>query len=162
MNIKDDASTIQSFLELGLCLVICIAAAVFGAMFLPGEWYENLLKPPWTPPDHVFSWVWSVLYIMMGSAVWIVWRNRDAKGVTLPLMVFLLQLILNVVWAYLFFEMHRLDIALVDAGLLLVVVFVTVILFWKRSALAGLFLIPYLLWMFFAVFLNFTIWRLNV
>lgn len=161
MKDKDDISTVQSFIELGLCLVICLAAAVFGILFVPGEWYETMSKPSWTPPDHVFSWIWSALYIMMGSAVWIVWRQRRSTEITLPITVFTLQLFLNALWAFLFFGLHRLDLALIDAGLLLIVLTVAVIVFWKINALAGIFLIPYYLWMFFAVYLNYTVWRLN-
>lgn len=154
-------STIQPFIELGLCLVICLAAAVFGILFVPGEWYRALSKPSWTPPDHVFSWIWSLLYIMMGFAVWTVWRQRESNRLALPITVFVLQLFFNAAWAYLFFGLHRLDLALIDAGLLLIALAVAVIVFWKIRPLAALFLIPYFLWMFVAVYLNYTIWRLN-
>ena len=161
MNETDELTTLQSFIELGVCLMICLGAAVFGAFFTPGEWYDGLVKPPWTPPDLVFPWVWTILYITMGVAVWLYWRQCTFTGLNRPLLLFVFQLLLNAAWSYLFFGLHAPGLALWDASLLLIILSATVVFFWRSSALAGIFLLPYLFWMFFAVSLNFVIWRLN-
>ncbi len=161
MNDKDEITTAQSIVELGVCLVVCLGAAVFGVFFSPGEWYALLIKPSWTPPDIIFPWVWSILYITMGISVWLFWRHGGSGAAKKPLLLFVFQLLLNASWSYIFFGLHAPGLALLDAILLLAVLAVTVVLFWRMYVLAGLFLLPYLFWMFFAVLLNFSIWRLN-
>ena len=160
-NDKDELTTIESIVELGICLAVCMGAAVIGVFFSPGEWYDMLAKPSWTPPDDIFPWVWSILYITMGIALWLIWRQRGAKGIKGPLLVFILQLLLNAAWSYLFFGLHMTGLALIDAIFLTITLLVTVILFWRVYVIAGVILLPYLLWMIFAVWLNFMIWHLN-
>jgi len=161
MKQTDEITTFQSFIELCVCLLICLGAAVFGILFLPGEWYDRLIKPSWIPPDEVFSWVWSGLYVLMGIAIWLVWIRRGSKNVFLPMIFFMMQLILNAAWSWIFFGLQRPDLALADASLLWVAILITVILFWRRNVLAGVLLVPYLFWVSFAVMLNSSIWRLN-
>jgi tryptophan-rich sensory protein len=142
-------------------LALSFAAGFVGSRFTPSEWYQQLVKPSWTPPGAVFGPVWSVLYIMMGVAAWVVWRNGDFSRVVTPLTLFIFQLVLNALWSYLFFGLRRPDLAYVDIVILWVLIVLTTITFWRVSAAAGALLIPYLAWVTFASFLNLAVWRLN-
>lgn len=128
---------------------------------MPGEWYASLAKPAWNPPSAVFAPVWTLLYAMMGVAAWLVWRQVGLREAALPLSLFLVQLVLNALWSYLFFGLHRPDLALLDIVTLWVAILVVLVLFWRVSIPAGILLLPYLCWVGFASFLNFTLWRLN-
>lgn len=128
---------------------------------MPGEWYASLAKPAWNPPSAVFAPVWTLLYAMMGVAAWLVWKQVGFREAALPLSLFLVQLVLNALWSYLFFGLHRPDLALLDIVTLWVAILVVLVLFWRVAVPAGILLLPYLCWVGFASFLNFTLWRLN-
>ena len=151
----------RDILGLAAWLLVTFAAATVGSRFMPGEWYASLAKPSWTPPSGVFAPVWSLLYLLMGLAAWLVWRREGLRGAAPALSVYLIQLCLNALWSYLFFGLHRPDLAFLDILLLWTAILATMILFLRRSRLAGLFLLPYLLWVSFASFLNFAVWQLN-
>jgi tryptophan-rich sensory protein len=139
-----------------------MAAGFVGSIFIPGEWYEALNKPSWNPPNSVFGPVWTALYILMGVAAWLVWRKVGFIGAQFVLTLFIIQLVLNSLWSYLFFGIHRPELAFVDIIVLWVSIFGITIGFWRISILAGIFLLPYLIWVSFASVLNFQLWRLNV
>jgi tryptophan-rich sensory protein len=146
------------FVFLGLVAV----AALFGGQFLPGPWYASLAKPPWNPPNWLFGPVWAVLYGMIAAAGWMVWRAGGGwRGAALPLGLWLVQLVLNAAWSWLFFGMHRMDQALAEITVLWLLILACTLLFWRIRPLAGAMMLPYLAWVGFAAFLNFTIWRLN-
>jgi len=140
-------------------IVLAAAAASFGVNFQPGDWYEHLAKPAWNPPNTIFAPVWSVLYLMIAIAGWRVWR-ATARCVV-PLLIWMAQLLLNAVWSFLFFGIHRMDIALVDIGLLLVSIVAFIVTARRYSKAASWLFVPYALWVSFATALNFTLWRLN-
>jgi len=142
-------------------LVLTFGAAALGARFLPDEWYRQLPKPSWNPPNSIFAPVWTVLYLLMAIAAWLVWRRYGIEGAGLPLTLFVIQLLLNAAWTWLFFGRHRLDIALLDIVVLWVVILTTLLSFWGLEPLAGALLLPYLAWVSFATVLNWTIWRMN-
>jgi len=152
---------VRSTLGLLGWLLVSFAAGWIGSRYMPGEWYGSLAKPAWTPPGVVFAPVWTVLYVLMGLAAWLVWRRRGFAGAGLVLTVFLVQLILNALWSYLFFGLHRIDLAFFDIVALWVMIFVVVALFWLEDWRAGALMIPYLLWVGFASCLNFALWQLN-
>jgi len=155
---------VRDVLGLVVSLTACYGAAVVGGLFTAGavrDWYPTLAKPPWNPPAWVFGPVWTVLYGMMAVAVWLIWRQRRQRPVAAPIALFAVQLALNAAWSPLFFGLHRPDLALADIVLLWGALAATVWLFFRRRALAGVLLTPYLLWVSFAAALNFAIWRLN-
>ena len=139
-----------------------MAAGLIGSRFMPGQWYEALEKPAWTPPDAVFGPVWTVLYIMMGVSAWLVWRKEGFGGATAPLALFIIQLVLNALWSYIFFGLQQPMLAFCEILVLWVVILLTAAGFWKIDRLAGGLLVPYLCWVGFASALNFQIWRLNI
>lgn len=145
---------------LGWVAVTFVAAAV-GSRFMPGEWYASLEKPSWNPPNTVFGPVWTVLYLLMATAAWLVWRARGFGGATTALTVYLVQLAANTAWSWLFFGLQDIGLALADIVVLWVLIALTIALFRKHHRLAALLLVPYLLWVSYATALNFALWRLN-
>jgi tryptophan-rich sensory protein len=127
------------------------------------DWYRQIEKPSFTPPSWVFGPVWTLLYLMMGIAAFLVWkRGLEKPGVRLALLVFLIHLAFNGAWSILFFGMQLPGIAFADIILLWCAIGLTVFLFFRQSTTAGALLVPYWGWVSFASVLNFYIWRLNV
>jgi tryptophan-rich sensory protein len=151
----------HSWLALVLLVVVCFAVAGLGglatAQNIP-DWYAGLAKPSWTPPGWVFGPVWSVLYLSMAVAAWLVWRRGNA---ILPMILFGVQLAFNAAWSWLFFSLHNPGLGFADIVLLWAAIVAAMIALWRRSLLAGLLFIPYLGWVSFAAVLNFAIWRLS-
>jgi len=151
----------RAALALVAWLGVCFAAAAFGGLFMPGEWYVTLRKPTWNPPGWIFGPVWTALYTMMAIAAWLVWKRGGFKVQRVALSFFLLQLLLNALWSPLFFGLHNPGFAFVDIVLLWLALLATLIQFLRVSVLAGSLLVPYLAWVTFASLLNWTLWRLN-
>ena len=142
-------------------LALTFGAAYVGSRFPVDEWYASLTKPPWNPPNWLFGPVWSILYLLMAISVWLVWKKEGISGAILPLSVFLIQLILNATWSWLFFGLNEPVLAFVEILGLWVAILVNIVLFWRISSISGILLLPYLAWVSFAAFLNYTLWRLN-
>ena len=144
-------------------LAICFAAAGVGAVasVQAGPFYLSLTRPAWAPPASVFGPVWSVLYASMAIAAWLVWREGGFRRARSALILFLAQLALNALWSWLFFAWHLGAVAFVDILLLWPLIVATLIAFWRIRPVAGVLLIPYLLWVSFAAALNYTVWQLN-
>ncbi|MEM9676792.1 MAG: TspO/MBR family protein [Pseudomonadota bacterium] len=138
------------------------AAAMSGGIFKPDEWFRNLQKPSWQPPDWAFPVVWLVLYLLNAVAGWMVW---EAAGSTVAgqvaLAVYVASLVLNAAWSYFFFGLRRIRAATIEAGLLWLSVLLQIVLFYALVPAAGLMLIPYLIWVSIAVALSAKIWQLN-
>ncbi|WP_112320758.1 tryptophan-rich sensory protein TspO [Oceanibium sediminis] len=143
----------------GLSLAV-MGAASTGAMFSPGEWYETLEKPAWTPPKWLFPLAWTALYIAMA---WAAYRVAQAPlELAAPALAFwAAQIVLNAVWSPVFFGLRRLGAALVVLCLMWVAVVMTTVLAFRADTLAGLLLAPYVVWVSYAGALNAVIWRNN-
>jgi tryptophan-rich sensory protein len=105
--------------------------------------------------------LWTVLYLMIAVAGWLIWREAGFAGAGLPLAVYALQLVLNAAWSPLFFGLHRPDLGFVDIVLVWLSIIATIVLFYPIHVGAALLLVPYLAWVTFATALNFAVWRLN-
>jgi len=151
----------RAILGLLFWLVLTFMVAAFGAQFRPGPWYSELAKPTWTPPGWIFGPVWTALYMSMAVAAWLVWRAHRGKTAGISLWFYLVQLLLNGLWSWLFFGRQSIGLALTDILVLLLFVGATAFLFWRKNRLAGALFIPYVLWVGFATALNFQIWSLN-
>jgi translocator protein len=154
----------RSALALLAFMAACFGAALVGSAFTAPsvpEWYEGLVKPSFTPPSWLFGPVWSVLYLAMAIAGWLVWRRQRESSTTLALALFGGQLVLNVLWSVLFFGLQAPGIALIEILTLWVVILATLLSLWRISPIAGWLFVPYLAWVSFASILNFEIWRLN-
>ena len=150
----------NSILMLSLFIAVCFAVAGAGAVVTSSSvtnWYPALRKPSWNPPAWVFGPVWTVLYLMMAIAAWLVWR-RSGFG---ALGIFALQLALNAAWSPLFFGLRNPLAGFLDIVLLGAAIPVTMVFFWRISPTAGALLVPYWLWVCFATALNLMIWRMN-
>lgn len=151
----------QSMLGLLVAFAICFAVAGIGAVFEPDAWYAQLVKPTWNPPNWVFPPIWTALYAMMAIAAWMVWHRAGLGGAPAALALFAVQLALNGAWSWLFFGLHLPGLALADIVLLWLALAATLLAFARVRRLAGILLLPYLVWVSFAGALNFALWRLN-
>ncbi|MFZ1104289.1 MAG: TspO/MBR family protein [Hyphomicrobiaceae bacterium] len=155
----------RSFLRLIGCLALCLGVAVAnGSVTYPEipTWYASLTKPPWTPPNWVFPLVWSVLYVMMGVSLWLLWdRAADTPGRRTAITLFLLQLGLNAAWSPVFFGLHDTGAALVIIVLLAAAITATILAAWRTHRIAAWLLAPYLVWVVYATTLNTAIVALN-
>lgn len=142
-------------------LIASFAAAATGAVFRPGDWYRQLDKPKWRPPDWLFAPVWTVLYTLIAFSGWLVWRQAGFVGAALPLTIYAAQLFLNAAWTPIFFGLHRVGLALAEILMLWASIIVTIILFYLVNSAAAFILMPYLAWVTFASVLTFSIWRRN-
>lgn len=151
------------FTTSALALLGFVAASAFvaasGAVFRPGRWYDRLDKPSWTPPRWVFPAVWSVLYLAMAVAGWLVWRKVGLAP--LPFALYAVQLALNGAWSAIFFGLRRPDLAFLDIVLLWLAVVATAIVFARIDGIAAALLVPYVAWVSAAGALNWSVWRRN-
>ena len=138
--------------------ILVVLAAATGALFKPGEWYFRLRKPIWTPPNWAFPVVWTVLYIMIAVAGWLI---ASSAGWGIVAALWLLQLVLNGAWSWLFFGRKRMDLAFVDVCLLWVSIGLLMIGAWPVSSWASVLLAPYWLWVTIAAALNWTVMKMN-
>ena len=143
------------------------AAGALGALVSPAHsvsiaaWYAGLSKPPWVPPSHWFGPVWGALYVIMATAAWLVSRERYHRQQTVALAAYAVQLLLNAAWAPLFFGARNPGFGLFDIVALWLAVGWTIREFFSVQRAAAWLLVPYFLWVSFAMVLNFNIWHLN-
>ena len=149
-------------MRLTLCIVVCVGAGWLGSLLTRPAlmtWYEGLSKPDWTPPNWLFAPVWTIMYVAMAIAAWLVWRRSGLAAV--PMQLFLLQLLLNVAWSAVFFRFRSPGWAFLEIVALWCAILFTAIAFGRAAPVAGWLMIPYLVWVSYAAALNFAIWRLN-
>jgi len=153
----------RSWLGLIGWLLVAVAAGAVGALATRNarEFYAGLVRPNWAPPGWLFGPVWTVLYLMMGVAAWLVWREQGWKGAAVSVSLFLVQLAVNALWSWLFFVWRRGDLAFADVLVLWCLIAATIIAFWRISAFAAALLVPYFAWVTFASALTFSVWKLN-
>lgn len=125
------------------------------------SFYGQLVQPAWAPPPWLFGPVWTALYALMAIAAWLVWREGGFRTHRVAFTLFFVQLAANALWSWLFFAWNLGALALAEVVLLWFLIVATVLAFWRVRPVAGMLLIPYLLWVSFAAALNFTLWRLN-
>jgi tryptophan-rich sensory protein len=142
------------------CLVVSGIGGIITATSV-GSWYLSIEKPPFNPPNWVFAPVWTTIYIFMAVAGWRVWRSGHDARRHRALIVFGVQLGLNLAWSFLFFGLQRIDLAMVEIFILLIAIVATTMLFWRIDRLAGGLFVPYVLWVSFATLLNGSLWVLN-
>jgi translocator protein len=123
--------------------------------------YGQLQQPGWAPPAWLFGPVWSVLFVLMAVSAWLVWRRHGFRGAGMALKLYVAQLGVNALWTWLFFAWRMGLPALLDIAVLWVLIFATIVGFWRLHRLAAVLLLPYLGWVSFAAALNFALLRLN-
>ncbi|MBI1173824.1 MAG: sensory protein TspO [Sideroxydans sp.] len=147
----------RSYLLLFACLVLVAGVAASGVLFQPGAWYAHLAKPFWTPPNWLFPPVWTVLYLMIAVAGWLILSSDDR---TLKIL-WLLQLVLNGLWSWLFFGHHFTGLGLLDILALFATIGTLVVLSGRVRGLLRWLMVPYLVWVGYAVTLNTAVYVLN-
>ncbi|MFA5878183.1 MAG: TspO/MBR family protein [Candidatus Staskawiczbacteria bacterium] len=154
-------SSLVNIVRLLGSIVFCQAIGFAGAIFtMPAinSWYSTINKPSFNPPNWIFAPVWTILFLLMGISLYIIWKKGlDTKAV----IVFNSQLALNLLWSILFFGLKLPGLAFIDLILLLAAIFYTIVIFYKISKTAGLILLPYIVWVCFAGVLNLAIFILN-
>ena len=158
----------NSYLKLILSILICQGVGLLGSIFTTkiscvgtgcldknccDLWYQNLIKPSFTPPDWVFSPVWIFLYLLMGISLYLIWKKKSKKKI--GYFYIWPAAFLNFLWPALFFGMHNIKLAFIEIFLLWAAILLTIIFFYKISKIAAYLLIPYLLWVSFAIILNY-------
>jgi translocator protein len=154
---------VKRWLALIVFFAICLGAGGLGSFFTASsvrDWYPRLRKPAGTPPSWVFGPVWTTLYVLMAISAWLVWREYG-WGARAALMFFFAQLCLNIAWSGIFFGSRLPGIALVEIVILWLAILFTIFVFYALLPVAALLLLPYLLWVTYASYLNWGIWRLN-
>lgn len=156
--------TLTDWLVLFVFIVLSQGAGLLGSLAMnaaSATWYASLALPALTPPTWLFGPAWTFLYVLMGVAAFIVWRLRERSGTELALVLFVVQLVLNALWSVIFFGMQSALLGLIEIGLLWLAIVATIAAFAHVSKVAAWLLAPYLLWVTFAAYLTFEIWRLN-
>jgi len=161
---------LNNFFKLVIAIGISEMAGIIGSVFtisaIP-NWYSTLVKPALNPPSWIFGPVWTTLYALMGIAAFLIWSSYakvsedKKKGIKVALALFGIQLVLNTLWSIIFFGLQNPGWALVNIILLWLAIVWTIAVFYKISKPAAYLLVPYLLWVSFAMYLNYAIWALN-
>ncbi len=150
-------------LALIVFFAICLGAGGLGSFFTASsvrEWYPKLRKPAGTPPSWIFGPVWTTLYVLMAISAWLVWREYG-RGALPELLIFFAQLALNVAWSGIFFGSRMPGVAFAEIIILWLAIAFNIFVFYPLSPAAAVLLLPYLLWVSYASYLNWGIWRLN-
>jgi len=146
----------------GWLAIVFLAAAIGAAASVEAStFYAQLIRPAWAPPASAFGPVWSVLYLLMGIAAWLVWRERSASHLGTALTLFTAQLCANSLWSWLFFAWRNGAFAFAEVLVLLALIAVTIAAFWRISRLAGVLMLPYLAWVCLASALTWSVWQSN-
>lgn len=157
----------KNFSKLAIAIAVSELAGIIGSAFTTSSvagWYAGIVKPAFNPPAWVFGPVWTTLYALMGVAAFLVWKQKEIandRKVKIALGVFGIQLFLNAVWSIIFFGLHSPGWALVNIAALWLAILWSMVVFYKISKPAAYLLVPYLLWVSLASYLNFAIWALN-
>jgi tryptophan-rich sensory protein len=155
-----------NYFKLLASVLLCQFAGVIGSVFTASsltDWYSLLEKPVFNPPSWVFFPVWTLLYTLMGISLYIVWeKGLHDRKVKIGLLIFGIQLVLNIFWSFLFFGLRSPYYGFVEIIFLWLAILLTIVQFRKISKTASYLLIPYILWVSFAALLNYNLWTLNM
>ena len=156
----------KNIFKLIISIAVCEAAGIIGSVFTASSikgWYAELARPEISPPNWVFGPAWTALYALMGISAFLIWKKGlDRKDVKVALGIFIFQLILNVLWSIIFFGLQSPGLAFVEIILLWLAILASIATFAKVSKPAAWLLAPYIAWVTFAAYLNYSIWQLNI
>ena len=149
-----------------IALILCEGAGIVGSLFTVSaikDWYVNLNKLFFSPPNWLFGPAWTLFYFLMALALYWIWqKGLSNKSVLFAFWIFIVQLAVNAIWSVLFFGLRSPILGLVDIVVMWLLIVYNIYLFYKIDKKAGLILIPYWLWVTFAAMLNFAVWQLNL
>lgn len=154
-------NTVKLIIAIAIPLIIGLSGGAFTAAEIP-NWYAKLNKPTWQPPNWLFGPVWTTLYVLMGIALYLVWKSGAVQSTKqMAFILFAIQLMLNFFWSIIFFNQHQIGWAMAEIIALWVFILLTIFSFSKINNTAAWLLVPYISWVSFASILNYTIWKLN-
>lgn len=145
-------------------LTVCLGVSAVGGWITQtsvNDWYQTLAKPPMNPPDWVFAPTWITLYVMMAVAGWRVWLRSANNIRRMAMVAFAVQLMLNLIWSFIFFGAQSPGFAAIEIVLLWISILITLLMFWRIDGFAGWLMSPYIVWVSFAIYLNISIVLLN-
>ncbi len=154
----------KNFLKLIISIAIALSAGILGSLFTSRSvktWYNTINKPIFNPPNWLFSPVWTILFILMGISFYIIWKKNFGNKKILLISIFGIQIFLNILWSLFFFGLQSILLGFIEIIILWLFILINTVLFYKVDRIAGIILIPYLLWVSFASILNFTLLLLN-
>lgn len=162
LKITPERSHPKVALLLWIALILGLGSGM-GIFFGPDAWFQSLAKPTWNPPGWLFAPVWTTLYVLIAISVWLVRKTPDASNAerSFAMRLFWVQFALNLAWTPIFFGLHNPLFAFVIICILWITAISTVLAFSRISSAAGYLMVPYLIWLSFALILNGTIWLLN-
>lgn len=157
--------TIKSLPKLLFSIVLCEGAGLVGSLFTfsaISNWYVTLNKPSFSPPNYLFGPVWITLYALMGVSLYLIWQeNIKKKEVKESLQAFGIHLFFNATWSMMFFGLRNSLLGLINILILWILIVIVIYKFYKINKTSGLLLLPYLVWVSFATYLNYSVWVLN-
>ncbi len=154
----------KKIVTLIICLAIPLTVGWISGSAPSGyenEWYQSLQKPSFNPPGYLFGIVWSILYLLMGISLFLIWQSPPSSQRNKALTLFAVQLVLNFAWSFIFFSFEEAGWALIEIIILLGIIVAMIMAFKKVNTIAAWLQVPYLIWVCFATVLNATIWWLN-
>ena len=154
----------SDLIKLIVSVTCTVGLGSLGGLFTISEipvWYAGLQKPSFNPPNWLFGPVWTMLYLLMGIAFYLIWKQPASPVKSTALLLFIIQFVLNFCWSFIFFKQHAIGMALIEIVLMWGMFFLTILWFGKISSLAAWLLVPYISWVSFATLLNTAIWKLN-
>jgi tryptophan-rich sensory protein len=158
-------SPIPHVLAFLICISIPLLIGFIGSLFTMESvrtWYTTLNKPSFNPPNWIFGPVWTLLYVLMGIAAYRVWlKRKTAEWFHWAVVIYIVQLIFNLMWSFIFFYLHQIGFALIEIVLLLLLIIINAFIFYRFDKLAAWLLLPYFLWVSFATCLTYAIFVLN-
>ncbi len=156
--------TKSQFLKLIVAIAVPLSIGAFAGMFtseaIPG-WYASLNRPSFNPPNWIFGPVWTLLYLLMGVSLYHIWKQEKSRERNMAMLIFIVQLVLNFAWSFIFFYFNYIGLALVEISLLWLSIVAMLVMFYKIKHLAAYLNIPYLMWVSFATALNLGYFLLN-
>ena len=154
-----------NIIRLLISVLGCQAAGLIGGLFTRSSvetWYKTIQKPAFTPPNWIFGPVWILLYLLMGISLYLIWNSNIQSNYRNPaIILFLIQLTLNILWSFLFFYLKNPFAGFIEILILLIFIILTAWKFLGINKIASFLMIPYILWVGFAAILTFSIWTLN-
>jgi len=155
------SNIVKAIIAIAIPLIVAGTSGFFTVTGVE-SWYQTIQKPSWNPPNWIFGPVWTTLYVMMGIALFLVWKedtSTELKKIAIGL--FSVQLILNFFWSFIFFGQQQPGWALIEIVALWIFILLTIFAFAQVNKTAAWLLVPYISWVSFATILNYTIWQLN-
>jgi len=157
--------SLKKLRQFAVCLLIPLLVGFVGSLVTTpsvSTWYVALNRPSFTPPSWLFAPAWTVLFILMGIALFVIWtKGRKHENFSVALSIFAAQLVFNFIWSLIFFGFHRPGLAFIEILILWILIAVNIFYFHKINKTAGWLLIPYILWVSFAAVLNYAVFALN-